>query len=45
MKEKSLDNKEGATYIAAKERKSTENHNRGTEHLQNMVKQKENRVN
>jgi hypothetical protein len=45
MNEKSLNNKEKTTFRRAKEKKSTENHERGTGQLKNTVKQKDNTVN
>jgi hypothetical protein len=39
---KNMDNKEESIYRKAKEKKSTENHKRGTGHLKNMAKEKGN---
>jgi hypothetical protein len=41
----SLDIKEETTYRSAKEKKSRERHKRKTGYLENMVNQKDNRVN
>jgi hypothetical protein len=40
-----LDNKEESSPRRTKERKSTENHKRGTGQLENMAKHKSDRVN
>jgi hypothetical protein len=40
-----LDNNEESSHRRAKERKSTENHKRGTIQLKNTAKQKSDRVN